>query len=485
MFRTIFIGCLLGLNFAMFSAKFSKLQTSEPCVSPTPNTVPINAVSVNPLTNQVEIFWTPIVSSDISGYVVFEGEGAGFTDTIWGADQSRFLSQKIADIKLEFRLAAINQCSERGTQSVPKYVFMCKIEQRSCEKKINVSWSDATQSIVDIAYFEIWLSKNDGNFERVDSVDASQNSAVVEAFGHLQRYKIYVRAVSSDPTIFANSIADTLTLISAPEPNYAYLKTVSVINNETVEIRCSVDVSVVWKNLFAYMDGSPVRTLSYDDFLKNNALSLPRKNAIYHFEISDTCGEIAIRSNRAKPVLLEATLQDSAVDLRFSELWFDPVQDWFGFIRYDVLQILDGDTTVKSGLSPDVPYQFTISNLGHILTLSYVVIVYDGAEIARSNVVDVISRNEIPVHFPTGFVPGGITPIYRPIYVSQERDVMRFRIFNKFGQLVFSTDNPNNGWDGTFNNNGTDCQPAVYVYQFELTRNGRTMHKRGSIVLIR
>ena len=126
------------------------------------------------------------------------------------------------------------------------------------------------------------------------------------------------------------------------------------------------------------------------------------------------------------------------------------------------------------------------------MNLSYYVVAYEILpnaygikDTTKSNVVDIISKNEIPVFFPTGFVSGGLTPIYCPFYVSQTNDQMQFKILNKFGQVVFSTNNPNDGWNGTFNNSGTECQPGVYLYLFELTRNGKTTQKRGVVTLVR
>ena len=462
-----------------------------------PDFVQINALSVNPKTNYIEFFWTPFLEPNIRGYVIFEGLGAGSVDTIWGAEQNSFTLQRAADTSLRFELAAINQCLERGGKSRVRQVFMCKAEQLPCRREIEISWSDAIRSVSNINHFEIWVSRNGEDFVNRRTVDASQDSAIVNIpeAKHEDEYKIFVRAVSSDSdTIFANSIAsDMLRMIIAPEPEFAYLRTVSVIDDETVEIRAHVDVSVVWESLFAYVDDSLAKTIIYDDFLKNNRFLLPRKeHAFYHFQVSDTCGEIVILSNDAKPILLEAGLHGTTVELTFSEYYGWSEND----IHYDVFEIQDGDTTLKFGpFLPNEIHQFTISNPEQILSLSYYVKAYgtslDGIkDTTQSNVVEVINRD---VRFPNiryGFVLGGISKYFRPFYVLRPNDQIRFEIRNKFGQIVYSISDPipideEWGWDGTFNNNGIECQPGVYLFLFEVVRNNKTTRERGTVTLIR
>ena len=453
----------------------------------------IDALSVDPKTNRVVISWTPL-SVNLAGYIIYRGDGAEHTDTIWDPARS-FDTLILANVNDEFRLRAFNQCGDviqNGGRSEISRVFVCQIEQRHCEREIRISWGDASQSIRDIARFEIWASINDGDFFLAGTAGASLRSTTIAAFGHLQHYRIFVRAVSSDPTIYANSIADTLTLFVAPEPNFAHLKTISVVDNSTVEVRTSVDVSVLWDSLFFFADHTFVGAKSYADFIENNRMVLPRiSGAYYHFQVSDTCGLIVNWSNDVRPILLESDLQGTTVFLRFSEYY-----GWANFdmdiLRYDIFELRNSDTVLHSSRLPNQDHSFVFSDVDFslVMNLSYFVVAYGFSTVSgerdttRSNVVHVISRTEFPVYFPTGFVPGGYTPTYFPIFVPMPNDEMRFSIFNTFGQVVFTTTDPHHiGWDGTFNN--ADVQPGVYVFRFELTRNNVTTQRRGTITVVR
>ncbi|HMP93212.1 MAG TPA: PKD domain-containing protein, partial [Phnomibacter sp.] len=104
------------------------------------------------------------------------------------------------------------------------------------------------------------------------------------------------------------------------------------------------------------------------------------------------------------------------------------------------------------------------------------------------------ATDEIKVRlFTTGpsiFVPSGFTPngdgkndIIRPILAGME-SLTYFRIFNRYGQLVFETKRQNTGWDGRLN--GLPQASGAYVYQAQaIDYQGNVVKASGTFVLIR
>jgi gliding motility-associated-like protein len=95
--------------------------------------------------------------------------------------------------------------------------------------------------------------------------------------------------------------------------------------------------------------------------------------------------------------------------------------------------------------------------------------------------------------FKTGpeiFVPSAFTPnadgkndILRPIIVGMRRMTF-FRVFNRWGQLVYSTSESGKGWDGTLA--GKEQASGTYVYSAEAYDfKGNKVSRKGSVVLIR
>ena len=62
---------------------------------------------------------------------------------------------------------------------------------------------------------------------------------------------------------------------------------------------------------------------------------------------------------------------------------------------------------------------------------------------------------------------------------------VKFSVYNRWGQLVFSAKDASDAWDGMAKNN--ELQPVgTYVYYFELKKsNGKKILKKGTITLLR
>jgi len=92
----------------------------------------------------------------------------------------------------------------------------------------------------------------------------------------------------------------------------------------------------------------------------------------------------------------------------------------------------------------------------------------------------------IYIYFPTAFTPNkdGLNDKYKPL-ISGRILLYEFAVYNRYGQLVFKSKIPDEGWDGIFNNSGNPL-PGSYVwvckYQFF---NQPAYQKKGMFTLIR
>ena len=88
-------------------------------------------------------------------------------------------------------------------------------------------------------------------------------------------------------------------------------------------------------------------------------------------------------------------------------------------------------------------------------------------------------------YVPTAFSPNadGINDILRPIALGM-RSIKYFKVYNRLGQLLFSTTENGKGWDGTFKGNPQD--PATYVWMAQgETFTGELITRKGYAVLVR
>lgn len=86
---------------------------------------------------------------------------------------------------------------------------------------------------------------------------------------------------------------------------------------------------------------------------------------------------------------------------------------------------------------------------------------------------------------PDAFTPNadGLNDVFRPIPVGI-KTLDFFKVYNRLGELVFSTTTQNRGWDGTFK--GQPQDPGVFVWMAEgVDYLGKKIFKKGNVTLIR
>ncbi len=90
-----------------------------------------------------------------------------------------------------------------------------------------------------------------------------------------------------------------------------------------------------------------------------------------------------------------------------------------------------------------------------------------------------------PVYqLPNAFTPDGdgLNDVFKVVYLGLI-EVETFMVFNRWGQLVYESNDIDQGWDGTHND-----KPAisdVYVYLIKLKTPGETIELKGDVTLIR
>lgn len=86
---------------------------------------------------------------------------------------------------------------------------------------------------------------------------------------------------------------------------------------------------------------------------------------------------------------------------------------------------------------------------------------------------------------PSAFSPNGdgLNDVFEIKNLGEER-ILQFAVFNRYGQQVFSTTDPDKGWDGTFNDKA--CPADVYNYIIKLSSpNGFVRTIKGDVTLVR
>ncbi|HEX8314639.1 MAG TPA: gliding motility-associated C-terminal domain-containing protein, partial [Flavisolibacter sp.] len=84
------------------------------------------------------------------------------------------------------------------------------------------------------------------------------------------------------------------------------------------------------------------------------------------------------------------------------------------------------------------------------------------------------------IYVPSAFTPNGDgkNELLLPVYVGI-KELKRFAVFNRWGQLVFQTDNMTKGWNGK-------APAATYVWVVEaMSYLGQPIVLKGTVTIIR
>lgn len=115
----------------------------------------------------------------------------------------------------------------------------------------------------------------------------------------------------------------------------------------------------------------------------------------------------------------------------------------------------------------------------------FTVIVRDIAGCTGYDTVKIRAFKGVTYYVPNAFSPNGDgnNDLFRPVPVGIV-STDYFRIFNRYGQLIFETSQVTGGWDGNFK--GKPQQSGNYIWMLKgMGNNGSSIEMKGNVVLIR
>lgn len=175
-----------------------------------------------------------------------------------------------------------------------------------------------------------------------------------------------------------------------------------------------------------------------------------------------------------------------------------------GFVNQTGLFSIDAgaDATIQAGTSIELTgtgpanavYQWSPAEF---LSCSTCVSTVASPEITTAYVLTVIQNGcavvdtvVIEVELKCGdlFVPSGFSPNsdgFNDILYPRGNCItyLEFKIFDRWGNLIFESYDQNTGWDGTYR--GKDVLPGVYVYYMSATVKGDILFLHGDVTLVR
>ena len=360
-------------------------------------------------------------------------------------------------------------------------------------------------------------------------------------------YNIYIIANDGDTMLSALSNQLSFITDLPKKPDYNYIEYASVNHdNGFVEINCLVDNTAIishydvmrslrYENNFKLIGSVPFdggATIHYTD----ESVKTSRNFYQYRIYPVDTCGiRISAPSfvdlvyvddtSYAQTILLETEINlDYDVEIPLSvpydellEGWaglgwenqytntltFNEYDKWLGDVsEYRLYRSINGESFSLSPICtwerlayPDIPLQFidvvTTYGDGNGRFCYYIEAIEGDSTnygpVSGGALSNVSCVSQTPIIFvPNTFTPNGDehNEVFRPFtnFVSEEG--YSFTIYNRSGSVIFSTNDPLKGWDGSLN--GNMIQADNYIFQLQYINGvGEITKKTDIITLVR
>ncbi|MFK8102931.1 MAG: gliding motility-associated C-terminal domain-containing protein [Saprospiraceae bacterium] len=461
---------------------------------------PLNFASVDG--TFVNLDWEPSPSPEVVAYIIYRTTDIGTVaiDTVFGPTSYTDVNASPNAQSEVYSLTALDACGNTSLFTDFHRTMFMESEVSPCEQTVRLNWN-LYEGWSGIQQQEIWLGLNGGMMMPIDTISAADTDYIYENANDGDFYCFYIRAVSEDGTAAAqsNRICQSLD-ITQPVRNL-YLKNVSVIRNDSIELTWSWDTNaeITLSNILRssnQVDYSSVLSITPEFPLQvENQLADLKANpgngkTYYVIQTIDECDSIA-QSNYIATVFLQGT----SLENRSNEIQWTAYDHPFAtIVRYDLYKERNGQAFFVESFDPntrtytdllDISLEQEARNQYYVLAIAMLELP-DGTQdliTSKSNTVNLQQLTKIIT--PNAFAPYGKNTFFRPIFVF-ESQIQKYElvIFDRFGSRVFETQQSDEGWDGR--KNGQDLRAGVYVYQIRVTQfNGEVVEKSGTVYMLR
>jgi gliding motility-associated-like protein len=466
-------------------------------------TVPVvpelDSVSVDPAGNSI-VSWTPSTSSDTREYIVFLMANGTVTsiDTVVGINSTTLSTTISATTASQtFFILALDSCNNISSPSPTHSTIFLSASFIQCDRSASLSWS-AYSFWNSAPQYEILVSLNGGP----ETIAGTTTNTTFTDTNLTSGASMCYRIRATDPATGRTSTSNLACIAPSfpPLPTFCYIRRATVIADDVIEIDAYVDPIAVVSGYNLYRSVSPAGPYSLVNTVTISGTSMitfidniqaDAGPYYYYLTTLDSCSKSVLASQVVQTMVLDAVANDNYTNT----ITWTEYSGWPTGVRlYTVYVMTDAGTEVINvPLLSAPPWEYIdsiINNYTASGTFCYVIEAierngnpYFLQDSARSN--EVCVEQHPLIFIPNAFHPGGeLNEIFIPSNAFVIAEGYSFDIFNRWGEHIFHTSNPREGWNGSYK--GSMCPEGVYVYRV-VAKNGESadFEKVGAVTLIR
>lgn len=451
----------------------------------------LDSVSVDFVTQRVIAGWSGHVENDVQGYYVYYVTNTNLQISDNNALSFLGTNEDPTVGPISYSISAYDSCLNTSPISpAHRTMFATKLFD-TCTGILTINWTPYV-GWPSIQEHYIFASVNNGPYAQIGTTLGGINTFNTNAFKPGDNICLFVRAIHGvNPAISSSSNIICQSYNPIIKPSKLYISHVSVANHTSLTIRCIQDSSIYKVDLLKRIIGQPWSIYhsffptTEDTLIEDLIVDVNSERVEYKMIARDRCNRGLDTSNTSTNVLLEW----SGDDLTWNEYY----EFMAGVDSYDALSTTNSSTwNIESKLdSTGGPYIYIEPDKVDIegRAKCFCVLAVERGPNAL-NITDTAYSNklcavgELSLFFPTAFVPNGLNTIYKPVGVNISTDGYYLQIVNRWGEIIFETNDPTVGWDGTYGSE--HCQMGVYVYRYTAqATSGRIKSGSGTLHLIR
>lgn len=479
----------------------------------------IQYVTIDTVSGETLIYWEPGETPDILSYKIYlldittNPVTGQYLDSVPGGTHSfsydpcdQMYSDKINSpdpcdqTKYIYTVTAVDQAGNESLLSGDYHQpMLLEIEYDSCSSAMNLSWNKYVGWKNNLTGFNIYTKGETGDFQQLVRLDTNTVSFVHEGVEENRHYHYVIEAFDSRGHTSTSNTRRYFTYMPPP-PDFINLNYVSVVDERTVEISFSADLTGEVNDFLLSKASSPEGNYTPIQTLLNVAGptvqttdNIITRGELFYYKVEalNSCLKPIASSNLGNNILVHGSADGSVVRLDWNHYvdFANGVSEYtiYRKNRFNEDEVVN---TVPSGtnvFTEDIRYLGATDNSGEVTY--YIVAQENGTNpsgipgISRSN--KTVVNVETKIWIPNAFSPNGDdqNDYFGPVmdFIPKE---YKMYIFDRTGKVLFQTTDPNIMWDGTLNGSGK-AREGVYVYHIEyLSYNGYRKKETGNLTLV-
>jgi len=469
------------------------------------NTPPIDSnldsISVDLLSQKTKLGWNKNSSNDVKGYIIYHVTGTN--SVIADTNSTVYLDKGIRNPGLgtvNYSIAAYDSCNNTSLISTPHRTIYLQGTLDQCLKKITLNWTAYIGW--NVSSYNIFVSINGGAYKLAGSVAQNITSYTYNfpAFG--DNYCFYIRAYKElNVNISSSSNKICLSTGSIVTSENSYIAKASV-NHDKIDLVLITETGKSLQKINIYKKEGNSSFILWQSINTNGGIInitdpsvyVHSKTYSYYFTTEGPCNLIFDTSQTATTILLSVLMTSPGDQIlnwslynkfikatKKQELLLSNSSEYNYSSTWNILNSLNNTNT---NINDNTNFSVTQDKICYCIRAieNDPNGTYNRSDTSYSN-IECVNADPI-VFFPNAIQINGFNTAFYPKGVFIDYEKSSYQIFNRWGQLIFETNDIRTKWYGTYNN--SIAESDVYAYRAMIVGlNGSTLYYDGTITVLK